>query len=179
MLRRRDLENMRQHYQNMIEVRQISTDPTVATFYSVSRPDSGAGTAAYLDDAAYDPFADDQGYTESATGVAIPCALVPRVTTLRMTDLGYEEASDLEIEISARDIDDHQAGLDDFAHKFEYVHIDAPDTVDIQGRPMTVRTQRWYITSVRPLTVGRDLFGARIGLSLEEQDISQIGQAGR
>ncbi len=179
MLSNRDINNIRQTFENLVEIGSTSNDPSTITFHKFTRTDNDTSVGRYLDNAAYDLYAEDQGYTSSETTLTVPCRVVPETHTLRITDFGYEESSELEVEISPNDLVTHGIKIGDIAHSFEYITINMHDEVGLQGRASSNKQQLWTVTSVRPLIVagGREVFGVRVGLKLTESDMSQLSKS--
>lgn len=179
LLSNRDVHTMRRMLQDIVEMGSQVNDPSTVTFHSFTRTDDGTQVARYLDNAAYNLYASDQGYTSSEKTLTIPCKIIPKTHTLRLTDFGYEEDSDLEIEISPRDLVAHGIKISDIAHTFEYITIDTHDDVGLQGRAKTNTEQLWDVSSIRPLTVAgsKEIFGVRVGLKLTESDTSELAYA--
>ena len=135
----------------------------------IERTETTGNVAYGYDNAPGNLWADDPGFDESEIAIKVPCKFVPAVDrTPNMTQVGYLESSDLEVEISAFDLERFGIDISNIENEFDFVRIESPSAISSNGRFISTQDRIWDIASIRTIGFGDQIILIRLGLRMRE-----------
>jgi len=161
----RDIVNIEREYRERFVPMESSIE-----FVKIERTSSGGQEVAFgFDNASYNVWADDTGFTESESATSVPCRIVPSVSEAKnLTQVGYSPDSEIEVELFISDLDRFGISWETIETDYDYVRLDASIALSANGRMAYSSSTLWDITSVRSLQVGDQALMLRIGLRRRE-----------
>ena len=164
----RDILNISRGYRRAINPANLD----VIDLVRLVRSDDGSQGIAYsMDNAPYDVWASDPGYTETESIVQVPCRIVPDVSESKnITQVGYAPGSEIEVEINASDLERYGISWETLQSDFDYVKLRSSIQTSPEGRMVSSSSTLWDITSVRTLGINGWNLILRVGLRRREID---------